>query len=110
MRIGTFLLGGIVGAMAVTYINKNNGNMMANWTSAGQSVGDMVSKAKSRINMNSNMSSHNDNRNQYQTEKSNQPADMSRVKEILNKDPELKSKVDGILADNNETASASRMQ
>jgi hypothetical protein len=110
MRMGTFLLGGIVGVLAVTYLNRNNGMMMGNLANAGQSVGNMVTKAKSKLsNMNMNKG-NNDDKSDYQTDKSNQHAEFSRVKEILNKDPELKTKVDEILADNKETASSFRMQ
>jgi hypothetical protein len=112
MRMGTFLLGGIVGVLAVTYLNRNNGMMMGNLANAGQSVGNMVNKAKSKLsNMNMNMNmSNNDDKSDHQTDKSNQHAEFSRVKEILNKDPELKTKVDEILADNKQTASSFRMQ
>jgi hypothetical protein len=110
MRMGTFLLGGIVGVLAVTYLNRNNGMMMGNLANAGQSVGNMVTKAKSKLtNMNMNMS-NNDDKSDYQTDKSNQHAEFSRVKEILNKDPELKTKVDEILADNKQNAASFRMQ
>jgi hypothetical protein len=110
MRMGTFLLGGIVGALAVTYINRNNGMMMANLANAGQSVGSMVTKAKSKFsNMNMDMS-NNDHKNDYQSDNSNQHAEFSRVKEILNKDPELKSKVDEILANNHQNTSTTRVQ
>jgi hypothetical protein len=112
MRIGTFLLGSIVGAMAVTYINRNNGNMLANWANAGQSVGNMVTMAKSKLsNMNTNRDmSNNGNKSQHQADQSSQPADMSRVKEILNKDPDLKSKVNEILENNNGNTATSRIQ
>jgi Sec-independent protein translocase protein TatA len=110
MRMGTFLLGGIVGVLAVTYLNRNSGMMMANLANAGQSVGSMVTKAKSKLsNMNMDMS-NSDDKNDYRTDNSNQHAEFSRVKEILNKDPELKSKVDEILADNKQTTSSIRMQ
>jgi Sec-independent protein translocase protein TatA len=112
MRMGTFLLGGIVGALAVTYINRNNGMLMANLANAGQSVGNMVTKAKSKLsNMNMDMDmSNNDHKRDNRSDKSNQHAEFSRVKEILNKDPELKSKVDEILADNQQTTSSTRVQ
>jgi Sec-independent protein translocase protein TatA len=112
MRMGTFLLGGIVGALAVTYINRNNGMMMANLANAGQSVGSMVNKAKSKLsNMNMNWDMrNNDDKSDYKTDVSNQHAEFSRVKEIVNEDPNLKTKVNEILADNKETTSSIRMQ
>ncbi|QGQ96911.1 hypothetical protein EHS13_19480 [Paenibacillus psychroresistens] len=114
MRVGTFLLGGIVGALAVNYINRNNGMMMANLANAGQSMGSMVNKAKSKFsNMDMDMS-NNDHNNTHksvnQSDNSNQHAEFSRVKEILNKDPELKSKVDEILANNQQSTSSTRVQ
>lgn len=110
MRIGTFLLGGIVGAIAVTYMNRNNGMMMANWANAGQNVGSMVTKAKSKFsNMNMDMG-NTENNADHKMDKSNEHADLSRVKEILNKDPELKTKVDEILAENQNTTSSYKMQ
>lgn len=105
-------MGGIVGAIAVTYMNRNNGMMMANLANAGQNVGSMVTKAKSKFsntNMNIGNSENAENKSSYKTDNkmdnSSEHGDMSLVKEILNKDPELKTKVDEILANNHDTAS-----
>ena len=108
MRIGTFLMGGIVGAIAVTYMNRNNGMMMANLANAGQNVGSMVTKAKSKFsntNMNMGNSENAENKSSYKMDNSSEHGDLSLVKEILNKDPELKTKVDEILANNHDAAS-----
>jgi hypothetical protein len=113
MRLGTFLMGGIVGAIAVTYLNRNNGMMMANLANAGQNVGNMVTKAKSKFsntNMDRGSSSSFDNKSDNKTDNSNDHADFSRVKAILSKDPELKTKVDEILAENQNTSSTYKMQ
>jgi Sec-independent protein translocase protein TatA len=129
MRMGTFLFGGLLGAFAVVYINRNNGMMMSNLSNAGQTVGNMVNKAKSKFsNMNMDMGfiSSNNKMNtntqptnnsaqstntmaQAQPTTSNHP-DLAKVEQIVNKDPNLKSKVDEILAENNQTTSGYRVQ
>jgi Sec-independent protein translocase protein TatA len=109
MRMGTFLLGGIVGAVAVVYMNRNNGMSMSNLANAGQTVGNMVNKAKSNFsNMNSNMGMNSNQKTT--TDQSNESADFSTVEQIVNKDPELKNKVDEILADGKQNTSEYRMQ
>jgi hypothetical protein len=110
MRMGMFLLGGIVGAVAVVYMNRNNGMSMSNLANAGQSVGNMVNKAKSNFsNMSSNMGM-NSNRSNPTTDQSNEYADLSTVEHIVKKDPELKNTVDEILADDKKSSSTYRMQ
>jgi Sec-independent protein translocase protein TatA len=114
MRMVTFLLGGILGACAVVYMNRNNGMMLSNITNAGQSVGNMVSKAKSKLsNMNMDMikdtNSNNTSSNRINGH-SNDDENLAKVEEIVKKDPNLKNKVDEILADNNQNTSSFRMQ
>jgi Sec-independent protein translocase protein TatA len=133
MRMGTFLFGGLMGAFAVIYINRNNGMMMSNLANAGQTVGNMVDKAKSKLsNMNMDMGITTSNSkinthsqatntaaqstnttaqqssNTKQTN-SNNP-DLSKVEQIVNQDPNLKSKVDEILSENDKSNSTYRMQ
>jgi hypothetical protein len=112
MRMGTFLLGGIVGACAMVYMNRKNGMMLSNITNAGQSVGNMVNKAKSKFtNMDMDMgtSSHNTSGNNINGH-SNHDEGLAKVEEIVKKDPNLKNKVDEILAENNQNASSFRVQ
>ncbi|MDB5053786.1 MAG: hypothetical protein JWM44_1836 [Bacilli bacterium] len=107
MRMGMFLLGGIVGAAAVVYINRNN-MMMSNFSNAGQSVGNMMDKAKTKFSsMNMGMNRDTEKSNQNSTQ-SNDKTDLSKVEEIVNKDPNLKSKVDEILE--NQSSTNFRMQ
>jgi hypothetical protein len=127
MRIGTFLFGGLLGAFAVVYINRNNGMMMSNLANAGQTVGDMVNKAKSKLsNMNmdmgfstSNSKMHTNTRptnsgvqstNSMAQSKSSSNPDLSKVEHIVNQDPNLKNKVDEILAENKQSTSAYGVQ
>jgi hypothetical protein len=61
MRMGTFLLGGIVGAIAVVYFNRNNSMLMSNISQAGQSVGNMMNKARNTISNTDMMTSSSNN-------------------------------------------------
>jgi hypothetical protein len=112
MRMGTFLLGGIVGACAVVYMNRKNGMMLSNFANAGQSVGNMVSKAKSKFsNMNMDMDTNSNNMGGNSINRhSNHDEGLDKVEEIVKKDPNLKNKVDEILADSNQNTSSFRVQ
>jgi hypothetical protein len=142
MRMGTFLFGGLLGAFAVVYINRNNQMMMSNMANAGQTVGNMVNKAKSKLsNMNMDMgfttSNNKMNTNTQPTNTTAQPSsnttaqqtsnstsqsssnkntasnknpELSKVEQIVNQDPNLKNKVDEILAENKQTTSPYGMQ
>jgi gas vesicle protein len=107
MRMGTFLLGGIVGACAVVYMNRKNGMMLSNFTNAGQSIGNMVNKAKSKFsNMDMDTNSNNTNANSINGH-SNRDEGLGKVEEIVKKDPNLKNKVDEIMAENNNPNTSS---
>jgi Sec-independent protein translocase protein TatA len=109
MRMGMFLLGGIVGAAAVVYINRNN-MMMSNFSNAGQSVGKMMDNAKTKFSsMNMGMNRDSEKSNQNSTQ-SNEKTNLSKVEEIVNKDANLKSQVDEILENNNQSSTNFRMQ
>jgi gas vesicle protein len=132
--MGTFLLGGIVGAVAVVYFNRNSGMMMSNISQAGQTVGNLVNKARNSIsNMDMGMMSSNkamnsttngastgtsgmntapsgSNANYGISTTSAMESDLSKVEAIVNKDPDLKNKVDEILKENKQTISAHGLQ
>jgi Sec-independent protein translocase protein TatA len=133
MRMGTFLFGGLLGAFAVVYINRNNGMMMSNLANAGQSVGNMVNKAKSKLsNMNMDMGfTTSNNKTNTTTQSTNSTArptnamsqqssttnqanssnpSLAQVEQFANQDPNVKKKVDEILAENKQTTSAYGMQ
>jgi hypothetical protein len=111
MRMVTFLLGGIVGACAVVYMNQKNGMMLSNLSNAGQSVGNMVNKAKSKFsNMNMDMDTNNNMSGNSINRHSKHDEGLDKVEKIVKKDPNLKNKVDEILADNNQNTSSFRVQ
>jgi hypothetical protein len=131
MRMGTFLLGGIVGAVAVVYFNRNNSMLMTNISEAGQTVGNMVNRARNTMSnmdmmtsssnqgMNSTARGTNTSTSGMNANSSNQNANsgmntasenLSKVEEIVKKDPNLKNKVDEILKENKQSTSTYGMQ
>ena len=89
MRMGTFLVGGLMGAAAVVYLNRTRKSMMfSSFTQAGESVDRMMNKAKSTMKT--------------------MPSDREQVKEIINEDPKLKSTYNEILAESNLPANQSK--
>lgn len=93
MRMGAFLLGGIVGAACVMYLSKNKGMMITSWDQAGQTVGKMMKTAKH--SMQHAAMGALDSTLSRKTEKQ---SDMEQIEQIVNEDPELKNQVNKILS------------
>ncbi|SFK92402.1 hypothetical protein SAMN03159341_102176 [Paenibacillus sp. 1_12] len=91
MKVGAFLLGGLVGAAAVVYLSgKSKSMLMSSFSSNRESVGNNINK--------------NGNNNQSASHNANKPGSsdrtgLGRVEEIINKEPALKATVDEILRD-----------
>ncbi|WP_240413901.1 hypothetical protein [Paenibacillus periandrae] len=91
MRVGSFLLGGLVGAAAVVYLSGRSRSMlMSSFSSNNQSIGN---------NVNKNGSSHQSAGHNANKSASTERAGLGRVEEIINKEPALKATVDEILRD-----------
>jgi len=99
MRIGTFLLGGVVGAAAVVYLNRKTGGslLMSAFSSSGESVGKTVGKTKETF---SGKSFTDLSAKSFKTSGSG----LDKVEDIVKDDPSLKQTVNEILEDNQEQA------
>ena len=85
MRINSFLLGAIVGAIAIMYTNSSNRKMMVSLiNSASGSMGKIFDTTMNRVNF----GTHRDG--------------MDKVEKIVNDDPKLKHEVDQIMNDKHD--------
>ncbi|MFE5317140.1 hypothetical protein ACFQ88_00390 [Paenibacillus sp. NPDC056579] len=112
MKFGSFLLGGLVGAAAVIYINNKSKSMLFSAMSSNQSLGSSADRGRSNER---SMDSSNQNKTKMnQTAASSLKKDehsssslsssstLGKVEEIISQDPELKSTVNEILAENGQ--------
>lgn len=84
MKVGSFLLGGMVGAAAVIYMSSKSKSMLLSALSSNnQSVGNGAGKTSSPTRS-----------------ASAGTGGLGRVEEIINKEPKLKATVDEILKGN----------
>lgn len=79
MRLTTFVVGGIVGATAAMYFTRNN----------HQEFLRAINRAGSNMSKFMNLNNHAN------------PQKLDRVEKMINEDPEVKSSVNEILAENN---------
>ena len=112
MRMGTFLLGGLMGAAAVVYLNRTSRSMMfSSFTQAGESVDRMMNKAKSTMKTMPNpmnqttTASHTSGSSNITNTTS---SDRGQLKEIINEDPKLKSTYNEILVESNLPANQNK--
>jgi hypothetical protein len=95
MRFSSFLLGSLVGATAVMYLSRRgSGTMMSSFTQAGESVGNMMNKAKSNF---SGFNAQQNNSHPY-----SESAAEDKVKEIISEEPHLKNEFNQIMAESNQ--------
>ena len=99
MRMGAFLLGGLVGAVAVAYLSRSNRPMMLSSMMSGQGLGKMMNRAKNRMTGSSAQSSA-----QSAAQQDTAAGGMKQVEKIVKKDPNLKGQVDQILAEGQAAA------
>ncbi|WP_028548697.1 hypothetical protein [Paenibacillus sp. UNC451MF] len=105
MKVGTFLLGGLVGAAAVIYFNNKSKSMLFSAISSNkQSLGNVSDKSKERSSehMNGNAQHSSEPVSNMKKEESSASDGLSRVEAIINKEPEIKAVVDEILAENHQ--------
>jgi hypothetical protein len=100
MRMGAFLLGGLVGAVAVAYFSRSNRPMMLSSMMSGQGLGKMMNRARNRMAGTSAQSSAQSAAAQQDTASDG----MKQVEKIIKKDPNLKGQVDQILAEGQAAA------
>lgn len=126
MRMGAFLLGGLVGAAAVIYFQNNRNSMMlSTMSSTTDALGKMVEKGMNMTGMGNKQNAQNaqnsqkaqnvqntQNTQNTQNAKSNNQsynrksfdgqADLGKVENMVKQDPSVKQKVDEILSENNQ--------
>jgi hypothetical protein len=90
MKMGAFLLGGLVGAAVVMYWNRNK-TMFAGFSShAGNWMGKPF-QSSARVNKSTDKFSANDS-----------DAGLEKVESMIKQDPEVKRQVDEILHESNK--------
>ncbi|WP_248925390.1 hypothetical protein [Paenibacillus hamazuiensis] len=111
MRMGAFLLGGLVGAAAVVYFQQNRKNlMMSTMSSTSDSIGKIVEKGMSMAGIGGNAGGANNSKqkaNYTSTTFDNKSYEagkdgLSKVEDMVKKDQSVKQQVDEILEDNNQ--------
>jgi hypothetical protein len=90
MRMGAFLLGGIVGAAAVMYWNRNG------------MMGQVMGKAKTAFSQMNEGGTVNMTDNWSRNSASASNNGLDKVKEIIDQDPELRKQVDEITSNKSE--------
>jgi len=85
MRMSSFIIGGLVGAAAVVYFNRNNKPIMFSLSQAGESVNRMVDAAMNKVRENKSDSG------------------LNQVKQMAEKDPEVKHEINEIMKENSES-------
>ncbi|OXM88093.1 hypothetical protein [Paenibacillus rigui] len=108
MKFGSFLLGGLVGAAAVVYFNNKSKSMLLSaFTSNNQSLGHVMDKAKDRFTDQSAEDKAKSKAAANTSFKKDDPFNtagggLEKVKDIVKEDPQLKSTVNEILAENDQ--------
>ncbi len=99
MRMSGFLLGGLVGAAVVLYMKNNNRPMLMSALGFDkQSMGKMAEKAK-------HLFSETGIAGLGKSDGTQSAKGLSTVKEIINKDPHLKTQVDEIMNESQNSSS-----
>ncbi|WP_282935660.1 hypothetical protein [Paenibacillus sp. RC67] len=105
MKVGSFLLGGLVGAAAVIYFNNKSKSMLFSAISSkNQSLGNQSDKSKERSSERSADKPHHasESFSSMKKDESSVSDGLGRVEAIINKEPEIKAVVDEILAENQQ--------
>jgi gas vesicle protein len=105
MKMGTLLIGGILGATAALYLTRNRSMMISslgqNLDNFQQNDNTMNKMSKTAMNVWNNMSSK-----MATSSSSNSKADLKEVEDLLRKDPQAKAAVGEILSSNGESISS----
>lgn len=113
MRLGTFLLGGLVGAAAAVYItNRSKLQLWAAMTNGNQ-FGSMMNKAKMTVDRFSN--SGRTDASPCETSAGVQSHEhdsggLDQVKSMVNDDPKLRAQVDEIVSAGDEDRQSAHLQ
>jgi gas vesicle protein len=106
MRLGAFLLGGLVGAAAAIYFSDRQNRSMFFSANAlnGKSLGNMWNNSKNRI-MNTAMNAFMGGKTEKEINADSATAQdgLNKVEDIVKQDPALKNTVNDILADSGKT-------
>lgn len=100
MKLGSFLLGGVVGAAAAVYFSNRSKPMLWSAMMSADGFGGVVNKAKSKLGGAASRSSSKDFSGRSD-EAHNEAAGadgLGAVQSIVNEDPALKAEVDAILS------------
>lgn len=98
MRLTSFLVGGVVGAAAVMYMSRNNKHMMVSFSQMGDNMTKLMDKFMvnaAEKGMNSKAATKQD--------AVTTGSGLDQVEDLLNQDPQVKTDVNEILAQNNVT-------
>lgn len=90
MRTATFLLGTIVGAASVLYLNRNNKTIVASFSQLGDTMNKFMDRAM--INL--------ADKNMNQAGRRNTES-LNDLEDLVNRDPQVRSEVNQILKQNN---------
>lgn len=96
MRMTTFLVGAVAGAAAAMYMNRTNKTVMVGFSQMGENLSKVMDKAM--------MAVADKGMKPYKEPENNQSLD--KVEQLIDCDPAVKSEVNEILAENNQTQSA----
>jgi gas vesicle protein len=105
MRMGTLLIGGILGATAALYLTRNRSMMIS---SLGQNLDDVQLSDKTMNNISKTAKNvWNDMSGKAMSaSSSHSQADLKEVEDLLRKDPQAKATVGEILSSNGESISS----
>lgn len=98
MRMGSFIIGGLIGASAVMYFNNasNRKMVLQGWNSASQNMNKWFDSAMNTVAERTLRDSKSFSNKKTSMDKGN---GLEQVEKLVNEDPELKSQVDEILAE-----------
>jgi hypothetical protein len=101
MKLGSFLLGGMVGAAAVVYLStKNKAMLLSAFNSNNSAIGNTMAKAKERFKGTFDNEQGKGEEESNHKEKHSSKPDFGKVEGMINKDPQLKATIGEILAEN----------
>lgn len=120
MKFGSFLLGGLVGAAAVVYLNNRSKSMLFSaFNSNNQSIGNMMDKAKDKFTADANTATatvgafdakSSNKSTAFKKNDAFSAGGLSQADDVIKKDPSLQKTIQEILANSNQEKEALRTQ
>lgn len=104
MRWTGFIVGGILGAAAAVYFNRQNKPMLTNLSQMSGNVNQMMKTARAKMLDMALTKKFGSDSIASSSSGSKNAASIGDVEQIINKDPQLKQQVDAILQDNKVSA------